>query len=41
MLYYWGEIGLDISNDGTIVKNRIRCFAELEVRGNFFIGQSL
>ena len=37
--YYWGEIGLDISNDGTIVENRIRGFEELEARGNFLSGK--
>ncbi len=37
--YYWGEIGLDVSNDGTIVENRIRGFEELEARGNFLLGK--
>ena len=37
--YYWGEIGLDVSNDGTIVENRIRGFEELEARGNFLSGK--
>lgn len=37
--YYWGEIGLDVSNDGTIVENRLRGFEELEARGNYLSGK--
>lgn len=37
--YYWGEIGLDVSNEGTIVENRLRGFDELEARRNFLSGK--
>ena len=37
--YYWGEIGLDVSNDGSILENRSRGFATLETRGNFLSGK--
>lgn len=37
--YYWGEIGLDVSNEGTILENRSRGFEALESRGNFLSGK--
>jgi|LSQX01.1.fsa_nt_gb hypothetical protein len=37
--YYWGEIGLDVSNDGTIAENRVSGFEALEKSGNFLSGQ--
>ncbi|MGB4609926.1 MAG: hypothetical protein WBH77_04800 [Saccharofermentanales bacterium] len=37
--YYWGEIGLEVSNEGTIAENRLLGFEELELRGNFLSGK--
>lgn len=37
--YYWGEIGLEVSNDGTIVENRLRGFEKLESRENYLSGK--
>jgi len=37
--YYWGEINLEVSNDGTILENRLRGFEELEKRGDFLSGK--
>jgi len=37
--YYWGEIGLEVSNDGTIAENRLRGFEALESRGDFLSGR--
>lgn len=37
--YYWGEIGLDVSNEGTILENRSRGFKALETRGDFLSGK--
>ena len=36
--YYWGEIGLEVSNEGTIVESRMRGFEALELNGNFLSG---
>lgn len=36
--YYWGEIGLKVSNEGTIVESRMRGFEALELNGNFLSG---
>lgn len=37
--YYWGEIGLDVSNEGTIAENRMRGFEALEASGDFLSGK--
>lgn len=37
--YYWGEIDLEVLNDGTIMENRLRGFEELESRGNYLSGR--
>ena len=37
--YYWGEIGLAVSNEGTIAENRLRGFHELESRGDYLSGK--
>lgn len=37
--YYWGEIGLEASNDGTILDSRLRGFEILQSRGNFLSGK--
>jgi len=37
--YYWGEIGLDVSNDGKIYNSRLRGFEALEARGDFLSGK--
>ncbi len=37
--YYWGEIGLDASNEGSILENRSRGFEALETRGDFLSGK--
>ena len=36
--YYWGEIGLEVSNEGTIVESRMRGFEALELNRNFLSG---
>lgn len=36
--YYWGEIGLEVSNEGMIVESRMRGFEALELNGNFLSG---
>ena len=33
--YYWGEIGVEVGNEGTILENRIRGFEILEKNVNF------
>ena len=33
--YYWGEIGVEVDNEGTIVENRTRGFQVLERRGDY------
>ena len=37
--YYWGEIGIDADNDGTITENRTRGFDALERMGDPLSGQ--
>ncbi len=37
--YYWGEIDLEVSNDGTILENRLRGFEKLEKRGDYLSGK--
>lgn len=36
--YYWGEIGIEADNDGTIWENRRRGFEALEKNGDFLTG---
>jgi len=36
--YYWGEIGVDADNEGTIVENRLRGFEALEAKPDFLTG---
>ena len=38
-VYYWGEIDLEVSNDGTILENRQKGFEALESRGNYLSGK--
>ncbi len=35
--YYWGEIGVEVSNEGTMLENRIRGFQALETSEYFAI----
>ncbi len=37
--YYWGEIGLEVSNEGTIAESRMRGFEALEQNGDFLSGR--
>lgn len=37
--YYWGEIGVEVSNDGTMLENRIRGFQALETRDDYLSGK--
>lgn len=36
--YYWGEIGVDVDNGGTILENRLRGFETLEANPGFLAG---
>ena len=37
--YYWGEIGIEADNEGTILENRTRGFAALEKSGDHLSGR--
>jgi hypothetical protein len=37
--YYWGEVGVNVSNDGDILNNRLRGFEALEARGDYLSGK--
>ena len=37
--YYWGEIGVEVSNEGTMLENRIRGFQALETRDDYLSGK--
>ena len=38
--YYWGEIGVEVGNEGTILENRIRGFEILE-KSDGFLGANV
>ena len=39
--YYWGEIGIEVGNDGTILENRTRGFEILEKSDDFLASNIL